>query len=57
MKCLPINLIRKTENVYEQSESTFIERQNEICTKVIPCSRMGRNYVKIYNYIQINLYI
>ena len=33
MKCLPINLIRKTENVCEQSESTFIERQNEICTK------------------------
>ena len=30
---LPINLIRNTETAYEQSESTFIERQHKICKK------------------------
>lgn len=33
MKCLPINLMKNTETAYEQSESTVIERQHEICKK------------------------
>lgn len=37
MKCLPINLIKNTETAYEQSESTVIERQNEICKKEKSC--------------------